>query len=327
MRIAWSRDPDEGVGFPVRFIGQGAAWVSTDDVRRELERLVDSVLARCEGLEDASLLELRQRWAWTRGLDGRGRRIASRAAALGLDAYDEAEVPDRLRATLAEGLDAFAPELRSDLLAATTAETVEVTSSKVGSALASAVEEGGGGVTPELRERWSRAEKGGERTSYQRGWSLAAAFRSLLGVAPTVVGLALDQEMAGHGVAWDSLARTADLGERALRGLVARTSGGQSVLLTSTMSTPMLRFMKARALLCAVESSVPRLLTDARTADQSTGRAFATELLAPHEEVARRVGSTVDDDEIATIARDMMVNASVIRHQIENHGLSQIIDG
>ncbi|HET6585313.1 MAG TPA: ImmA/IrrE family metallo-endopeptidase, partial [Nannocystaceae bacterium] len=69
-----------------------------------------------------------------------------------------------------------------------------------------------------------------------------------------------------------------------------------------------------------------RLLTDSRTTDQSIGRAFATELLVPREALERRVGRAIDDEEIDKLATEFRVGPSVIRHQIDNHGLAEIVD-
>jgi hypothetical protein len=330
VRASWSADPEEDPHRPVRFIAGGTAWLPREDVRRALDRLVDGVLERCAGLDDPGLLELRDRWQWIRGLSGRSRSIAARAASLGLDAYDPSDVPAELEAVLAEGMAGFEPQLRSDLLCATAVENVGTATKRVGAALEEAPRRSGSAIPAGLRDKWQSLGKPSPKLApYRRGWELAKLFRQeILHVDQTVTGADLDTALAKLGLTPAAFVQPfADFGDATLRGVVAPGAGDTALLLAPpTLHAATRRFLEARALLAVVQAPTARLLTDARTSDQSTGRAFATEFLAPAEEVSRRVGRTIDEDEIAELAAQLEVSPSVVRHQIENHTLSRIIE-
>jgi Zn-dependent peptidase ImmA (M78 family) len=63
-----------------------------------------------------------------------------------------------------------------------------------------------------------------------------------------------------------------------------------------------------------------------RTARQQMNRAFAAEFLAPHERLRGNLsGATIGEDELDDLAADDGVSVFVIRHQIGNHNLAQVL--
>jgi hypothetical protein len=86
-----------------------------------------------------------------------------------------------------------------------------------------------------------------------------------------------------------------------------------------------IRFAFCRALFdyLTTPAGEPLLVTSARSERQKRNRAFAAEFLAPADLLREALpGQTVGDEELDDLAAVFGVSPSVIRHQIENHGLA-----
>ena len=88
VRVDWLRDPSGFDAMPVQFLEEGSAVAPRDVVIEELSKIVDGVLARCQGIESPELSALRERWALRADATSGERRLLERAGRLGLDAYD-----------------------------------------------------------------------------------------------------------------------------------------------------------------------------------------------------------------------------------------------
>ena len=102
---------------------------------------------------------------------------------------------------------------------------------------------------------------------------------------------------------------------------------GAVLLRSDTRGETSERFRLARAAFFPVSrglSASPRLLTGSGDRAQRSARAFAAELLAPTEALARRVSGSLDDRDLEALAAEFVVSPMVIRHQIENHHLGAI---
>jgi Zn-dependent peptidase ImmA (M78 family) len=86
------------------------------------------------------------------------------------------------------------------------------------------------------------------------------------------------------------------------------------------------RFSLCRALSDYLASGLPSLVTRSQTEHQQRNRAFAAQFLAPAESIRKRImGWSPDEDGVYELAREFRVSELVIRHQIRNHGLAELV--
>ncbi len=100
VRVDWFADRSEAGSMPLAFLSQGSALVAREQAQTELSRIVEAVLARCDGMQDVRLTELRDRWEIIRSASPSEAVICQRAALLGFDGLDSDEVDDELAALL-----------------------------------------------------------------------------------------------------------------------------------------------------------------------------------------------------------------------------------
>ena len=115
-RLSWFNEPETDDTMPLLFLAHGTELVPRDVVQAELARLIDGVLARCEGIGSPVVEALRERWAMIGSAAETERRVCERSARMGLDAYDDREVEDALAALLGRSDIAVGDPLVDDLL-------------------------------------------------------------------------------------------------------------------------------------------------------------------------------------------------------------------
>ncbi|MFQ5507183.1 MAG: hypothetical protein ACE5F1_20625, partial [Planctomycetota bacterium] len=151
---------------------------------------------------------------------------------------------------------------------------------------------------------------------------LARQARERLGLAACRVEFDSSGEWAVSVVESETPVQTVD-------GLVA--VDGPS-LVTGPKHETALRFARARAIddyLGGGQRTSPSLLTSASTCRQQQARAFAAEYLSPSAILSQRIGdpsSFVSSDTMDELASDFGVSSYVIRHQITNHALGNVLD-
>ena len=68
------------------------------------------------------------------------------------------------------------------------------------------------------------------------------------------------------------------------------------------------------------------MLSSLATDRQAQSRSFAAEFLAPASELKRRLaGDSIDAEGIDDLAREFGVSSEVIRHQVRNHDLAEVV--
>ena len=323
--VRWYSAPDVP-SMPLRFLEEGADVVPRDLVKHELARLVEGVLARCEGIETPAVSALRLRWEILASATAEEQRVCDRAARMGLDAWDANEVDDALAAVLSEAggvgepvllalLDAVDPApagaIQNQLarLSALLAEAASASAPATPSAL----------LLPRARQEVSACAVSGP--SHELGYLRARILRrTVLGLSDEIVGRTLDdaleaQLLPARAVREDN----ASFQLRGLRSLVT-TRGEMPFVVTRSSRHPSgQRFDRGRALYALVSGQGPRLMTDGFDSDQQESRAFAAELLAPAEYLRTRLPSHVDRDDLADVAEEIGVSAFVLQNQVENH--------
>lgn len=308
---------------PVRFI-EGAQWlVSRDELKDPLSQLVSAVVGRLEGCDDADARALRELWQRRSTDAAEELLLAQRAAALGLDGDDPAEVSDELaESLLALGDGVPEPLLREALALRGDEKTLarQVESIRDARGVGS---KNGGDVARLARDKTRSGEN--EVLPFRQGWALARRFReSVLQVEPGVVGASLDKAIAASSLLEEtSTPFTAGGG---LHGWVDASAEGRALCaLGPSPSAAASRFLRARALGSVLLGRRERLVTDAATRSQRIAHAFAAELLAPAEALRRMLsGEVVSDREVGAIAKKLDVSQTLVRHQIENRDLATV---
>lgn len=308
--VRWVADLGE-TATPGRFIDSGSERFRRSDVEATLASFVEAVIARLEesGCSDGEVDELRSDWNAIAAADAEETQLCGRLAALGLDPY--AQDTDEDLEELVGG--STLPEsVLFDVLAASRPSGLRLNLTEAARLLA-ALPATHALVRP-------RIDAPLDPLPYRAGYARAAAVREAVGAKPEPIANldALVCSVMGGEVerVWtDQVAGDIDgavqIGEGA--GLAAgdRSPRGR-------------RFLTARALHHWLFVNGPnasrRLLTRANGWQQAASRAFAAELLAPAEALGQH-HPRVDWERVPELADEFDVDAMVITHQIDNHGL------
>jgi hypothetical protein len=322
VEMKWKgRDlPDQ----PIDFLGHGQAMLSLADVEREISRFVDRVLDRLGAGEGEAL---RQEWASV---------CATRAnldeavwcrivASLGLDPYSLDDEARRAIETAARNL----PDRDLILQLAPACRSLEEFVSRASRAndLVNAATSGKAPGLVAVKEDLPRLGK--DQKYYERGYELARQFRaatsspstfeSYQGFRKWVEDLAESEDWISEGQP-DSVIYGA---------MSAKPATGPGIALARTDKTERMMFGLARGVGEFLDSrgTVKSILSAVDTVTARVGRAFAAELLAPSDFIRETLSSSeVSDEEISAIADHFGVEDLVIRHQIKNHRLAELVN-
>lgn len=331
VRLDWFAQADTFEPMPLWFLGSGRAVVPRDIVMAELLRLVEATVARCDGITTGPVTALRARCELLLSAPPEERLVCERAARMGLDAYDPAEVDEELAELLTGDVAAFEPML-GDLLDVAESPQVAPLREQLRSldALVTEAREAAHHGTPAPALAAARGLlRAVEGWPHEQGYARARALRSqVLGLNDAHIADPLDE------VIHERLLPRVDVRESGepfvFRGIRAFVANWQDVpfVVTRPARAGEQRFARARALHALIAADTPRLVTAAFDADQQASRAFAAELLAPAEDIRSRLTSRfVDSDDLEALAGVYRVSPRLIRHQIENHQLGEIVDG
>jgi hypothetical protein len=118
------------------------------------------------------------------------------------------------------------------------------------------------------------------------------------------------------------------LPENEVFAVLGYSTDGSVHLLSPMKSFQRTNFLIARSIFhlsATGANGSPTVLTPAHVYRQQIGRAFAAELLAPAEALAKRIRRpAVTTSEVSAMADQFMVAPQVIQHQIENHNLAEV---
>lgn len=310
-RLVWRPDRGAAPDRPIRFLASGDAMLDPAEIEETLGGVVEAVLERLIdfGLDATPLAE---EWGSIRNADRDEAAYCRAAARLGLDPYSEAakyedaiiRAADELDTSfLGELLDAADPARLADDLGWIRSAREQLAGYPQRSlALPS-------GVPVEWFRAWSGMDSGAGIAPWDRGYSGARAFRDFLRIGPAE-RFDIGEFLTGVVV------RSPDRNLHAVGGGSAAVAIGREQLEDSQ------RFTLARALWNILSKpDSPFLITRARTEQQKAERAFAAELLAPAEGLAKVLGTRLDDagvDELERAERHYGVSSLIIQRQIEN---------
>lgn len=320
--VQWRASPSETLLPRVRFVESGQARLTPRQVEHDLSQFVDAVLEQVRDLEHVDVAALRADWDASASAGGDDAVLCKHAARLGLDAFDEQDVTDSLAHLVVNEVCRLPEATRDDLLDAVKPSQLATTLAAVSASVSPLERTAGlvGGVAPVALEALP-----GHPEPYEHGYAVARALRKQF---PANGDEALDIDSALRGMGWHGFHQADDAWEPVapeVKAAVGVTPAGVPRVTSKPFLRPAnARFLLARSvyfLLANSTSSAPRLVTTAGTRLQAASRAFAAEWLAPAMAISRRIKDGVDDERIQEIAEDLGVSATVIAHQIENHGL------
>ena len=111
-----------------------------------------------------------------------------------------------------------------------------------------------------------------------------------------------------------------------VEGVVTRGSSGSDSFGLKARGAAGRRFLFCRMLVEAIYSQGDALVTKGNTERQQRNRAFAAEFLAPSTGLRARIAHpVVDDEQVDELAEEFGVSTRVILHQIENHGIAELV--
>lgn len=299
----------------VEFLEEGGLVVEREALEAGFRDLIEAVLTRLQtdGRTAIAADGLGQAWSALNNLD-ESETVFSRAAALvGVDPFD---VQDDVADRIIDFWNSTDVSVREDALAA--AEGMELTA--ISRWLASAKETV---QAAPRRNRWSELRQGlplptSSREPWTWGYEAARVVRERIGLD----GGFVDLEEGPAAIPYES--RTVPTTR--IHGLVG-TDTPQCVIAPRGHATGT-RFLQARALGDYLRRSTAKygLLSSAASDQQARSRAFAAEFLAPAASLEDRITSDrVDGEQIDDLGHEFGVYTEVIRRQIQNHGIADII--
>lgn len=309
--------------YPVRFIAHTDVQLDRNDVIAELHHLIAAVLNRIEMLNHDDADRLRTNWAAIMSADADEAYLASSAAMMGLDFYDEQELTDDVAEILERELATWHRDLRDDLLESTRVQMLKIDLKWV--------ERSAQQLDIAVHANSNRGATEGGRfprgaRAYQVGYDLASQFRDRFGLPESGLG-DLDR-LLFERLEWSPTAHVAvprPRGSR-LRAVVGTDIHGAVRVATSGGPVEHDRFALARALFFVENAggkttNFARMVTSGFDWDQSASRAFAAELLAPANALRTELDTEFDEEDVDRLADKYNVSSWVIKHQIDNHGL------
>ncbi|WP_419551525.1 ImmA/IrrE family metallo-endopeptidase [Candidatus Poriferisodalis sp.] len=306
----------------LEFRSRGSITVDRDQFVQDCSDFVDMVVSRLAAC-GITATHLQSEWAAIEATDADELAFCATAAGLGRDPYDLDEPQKSLVLQVGELLG----DLREEALPALGPDEPLAACTAIHKAMEQA-------VPNEVRLGASLLHSGDlphhASRPWQAGYELARRARQVFGLNGELIATTAElAEAIGHDVATLNRATRPVQSLGALTSIdgVVRPRDSQTVSfgLRAAGETSQ-RFLFCRALAEALTTSNDALLTRANTERQQRNRAFAAEFLAPSASLAERITvQFVDQDLIADLADEFGVSSYVIGHQIENHGIAELV--
>lgn len=322
VEVQWR--PRSVAGAGIQFVADGRTLLSLSSVRLELRRFVELVIRRLDDV-GVSGTTLHETWRAIQASDLNELEFCRAAARLGADPYS---IPDELAASIVDACSRVRPELCADLLSLSSEQTLmRDAQSLVKVSVAIQADDDESAVLETFcRDRFNLATKS---TPWQQGYLLAQRLRQQTNPGKWK-SRSLDELANYLGIGLINrclLASPTALGFA--DAVIGENQRGTAKLVIPKRRSDSKQFAFCRALFdyLVMSNGEYSMVSRLRTERQRANRAFAAELLAPHEMLrADLSGSHTTDEEIADLAADYGVSEYVIRHQLRNHGLATLPD-
>lgn len=320
-RLAWRSVRLEAQN--LEFAASGSGHIPADELRQTFSDFINAVLQRLseQGVENTLL---QTEWSGIQATDPQELEFCTAAASLGLDPYS---LTDEKQQEIMEVSQRLPPSLWPDFFAFADSAAMPEQAKQVLAALARS---GKNKVNLEplkaLRNdlRQSNSIQG---SPWEQGYRFARDLRERLNLNGDKL-TSLSSLGSALGIPGKTL-------ESAIIKVVSHPGTFSALVATNSRESPVFavpdrrgeatRFAFCRALFeyLTTPADQPLLVTRARSERQKRNRAFAAEFLVPADRLQEALqGQVVGDEEIDDVAIAFGVSPSVIRHQLENHGLA-----
>lgn len=312
--IQWRADEAFPPGSPIRFLTSGEALVDPPRLGLDLAGLVDAVIRRLQdcGVEKAALFD---EWSAVRDAAPDEADFCLAAARLGLDPYSETA---SFESEIVRAADALPPVLLADFLNIVDPDHIDADLEWIVAAQSrfDELSDQPCSPPPTVDPDFEAFTVTDVRFPWRAGWRIARKFREELGIEPQAVFpleqfvryLVLDGPDAG------------------LQALGTADDSATNVVLGRQQHPLAQRFTLGRAMWRALSNPGHQfLVTSGHSLQQRVERAFAAELLAPAEGIARIVGGnpqSISEDDIEKAQEHFQVSSLAVKHQIDNQLLS-----
>ena len=312
----------------VRFIESGKAYCETEQVIEELERFINAVVDRLSDREVEETV-LQREWESIQSVDHEEREYCLVAAGLGLDPYS---IDDSVQEQLIEAADKIGTGvLRDEFFAVADGRSIlQQTNELVGIfEEIDSVSHDLKGLTG-IKDSLSKGIHRQDVQPWKMGYAFARGLRAQMnGHGKDVFGSHLDILKAlglPNGV--DSLIVQRDFSIPIHGAVIVNSDDLPVIALKHGEHSDQQKFNFCRGLYEFLISakSTKRVITYARTETQKESRAFAAELLVPSELLKAEVAHPVlYEEDVDKIAYKYGVSSYVIRHQITNHRIAELV--
>ncbi|HEX5715833.1 MAG TPA: ImmA/IrrE family metallo-endopeptidase [Thermoanaerobaculia bacterium] len=322
IKLEWSRSFLHAQR--IEFIVSGTSFVSSSELQYTLSAFVSAAIKRLHeyGIE-GSLLE--QEWSSIQGVDSEESEFCATAAALGLDPYSLNDPEQQEILTVSEQMP---PSLLRDFFAVADLDALRNQAQQVLKALdASRENRANLESIKSLRNELDGVRLLSQGSPWVQGYRFAHEVRRKL-------------HLNGERLnSFQDLGRTLDISPRELKKAIIEVPSLPETLdalvATNSVESPgfavpkrreeAIRFAFCRALFEYLKTPIgqPLLVTRSRSDRQKRNRAFAAEFLVPADLLREAIpGHRLSYEELDDLAANFGVSSSIIRHQIENHGLA-----
>ena len=312
VRLAWTRYKPEHAR--IEFVDEGQHDVDRDQLELEFRNLIDAVLERLHGDPELSAAadNLALAWRAINDLDEDELAFSRAAALLGIDPFD---VPEHVADAVVAFCEHTDPSIRDDALALANGGLLAPVRAWLNDATVALAQEQQDDSWSDIRQMLPAAPPA---EPWARGYALARATRARIAADGGPIDFA---ELGPLAIPQ----RDTNPPSLRIHGLVGRDT-------PACMTTPRgpvgTRFLIARALgeYLSRSSPGPSLLSSLATDRQALSRAFAAEFLAPAESLRQRIaGEHVHAEETDDLAHEFRVSSELIRRQIQNHDVAEIV--
>ena len=321
MDLAWTAKRIPATG--IEFLESGSDSLPADSVSDEIVNFLMAVIGRLES-EGISGTPLQNEWSAIQSMDSDEKEFCEFAASLGEDPFS---LDDGSREQMVELAARIPSELSGEFIAAIDFGNLADHLRNLNEALELAATSLPPLIIPILENALRPSPNLG--TPWENGYVLARHLREKLGLNGHLLA---DDTTLAHAIHVEDTfldrAASADCNPlwSGFDALVAPSNKGGSVFMIGKTRGDSRRYAFCRALYDSLSGASSALVSKARTDRQRANRAFAAELLAPSDLLRERVNQEVADEALVMdLAEEFGVYELVIRHQLTNHHIAEVV--
>ena len=313
MLLKWTRHKPRHAH--IEFLDEGHQSVEREELKEEFRHLIDAVLDRLHADPDTCLAadNLGRNWNAVNNVDADELAFSRAAALLGVDPFD---VGDDVAADIVTFWEGTHESVREDALALVNGGHLPPIARWLNDAIESVTGRRQGTEWSSIRDALPAATAGAE--PWIRGYELARSARA------QIVDNDGPIDFHSRGPLAIPRRETHPPSVR-IHGLVGTDTPACVTAPRGNFGT---RFLKARALGDYLDQTTtgPGLLSSLATDRQAQSRAFAAEFLAPANSLRRRItNKRIESEQIDDLGREFRASSELIRRQIQNHDLAEIV--